>query len=47
MQALSREQAEYCVRRMKPYKAPAATRSSVPSGALDYKQFAQTMFTGT
>ncbi|XP_065916481.1 spectrin alpha chain, non-erythrocytic 1-like [Dysidea avara] len=38
-QALSREQADYCIKRMKPYQGP----DKVP-GALDYKSFAQTLF---
>ena len=40
-QALSKEQAEYCIRLMKPYKAPDGT--PVPGG-LDYKEFAKTLF---
>lgn len=40
-QALSKEQAEYCIKLMKPYKAPNGTL--VPGG-LDYKEFAKTLF---
>jgi len=39
VQALSREQADYCIKRMKPYQGAGA----VP-GALDYKSFAHTLF---
>ena len=41
VQALSREHAEYCVKRMKPYKSPGGR---TVQGALDYKDFAQTLF---
>ena len=40
-QALSQVQAEYCVQRMKPYKGLGGR--SIP-GALDYKDFAQTLY---
>ena len=39
LQALSREQADYCIKRMKPYQGTG----TVP-GALDYKSFAHTLF---
>lgn len=39
LQALSREQADYCIKRMKPYQGAG----TVP-GALDYKSFAHTLF---
>ena len=41
LQSLSKEQAEYCVRRMKPYKG---LDGRTVNGALDYKEFAQTLF---
>ena len=40
-QSLSKEQAEYCVQRMKPYKG---LDGRTVSGALDYKEFAKTLF---
>lgn len=39
LQALSKEQADYCIKRMKPYQGAG----TVP-GALDYKSFAHTLF---
>jgi hypothetical protein len=42
LQALPREQALYCMRRMKVYVAP---NGRPVSRAYDYKQFAQTLFT--
>ena len=41
LQTLSKEQAEYCVKRMKSYKGPDGR---TVNGALDYKEFAQTLF---
>uniref|UniRef100_A0A183DRT6 EFhand_Ca_insen domain-containing protein n=1 Tax=Gongylonema pulchrum TaxID=637853 RepID=A0A183DRT6_9BILA len=39
---LTPEQAEYCIKRMKPY-TDAISGRSVP-GALDYEQFVHTLF---
>ena len=40
-QALSPEQAEYCMRRMKPYRD---STGNIIRGAFDYKEFAQSLF---
>lgn len=41
LQSLSQAQAEYCVKRMKPYKG--LDGRTIP-GALDYKDFAEALF---
>lgn len=40
-QALSKEQAQYCIKRMKPYNPQSGDSIR---GALDYREFAQSLF---